>query len=93
MTAHPPRYPLARASLTKNELLCFAINRQSVMECDPRRSRKGPGIALSVVAELEPDGEALVIDTQRGIGSESRRKRQQGDYKTAGCMVHDDELW
>lgn len=35
MTAYQPRYPLARASTVKAELLCFTIDRPSVMECDP----------------------------------------------------------
>ena len=33
--SHTPRYPLARASTSKDQLLAFAIARQSVMECDP----------------------------------------------------------
>ena len=35
MAVYQPRYPLARASTVKDELLVIQIMRQSVMECDP----------------------------------------------------------
>jgi hypothetical protein len=35
MTAYQPRYPLARRSPVKAEILYFEVARQSVMDCDP----------------------------------------------------------
>ncbi len=35
MAQYTPRYPRARASTVKQELLFFEIKRQSVMDCDP----------------------------------------------------------
>jgi hypothetical protein len=48
-----------------------------------------------VFLAVEPDGEPCVIDAQEGIGRKSRRRRKRPyrDYKSAGRMVHDDELW